>query len=122
MSKNAPRSCLLSLAGVLSLACASAGADCVYPKAPSTVPNGARATEAEMSAAAARFKQYNTDVTAYLACLQDETAAKAAGVTAGQAMQIKSMQSRKHNSAVDELQSNVARFNEQVRVFKNRKA
>lgn len=112
---------LLSLAGMLVLATA-AQAECVYPKAPSSVPNGSTATEAEMTTAAAAFKQYNADVTAYLACLQDETTAKSAGVSAGQAMQIKSMQSKKHNSAVDELESNVAKFNEQVRAFKNKKA
>lgn len=106
----------------MALACASAQADCAYPKAPSTIPNGSTASEAEMASAAAAFKQYNADVTAYLACLQDETTAKSAGVSAGQVMQIKSMQSKKHNSAVDELESSVAKFNEQVRAFKNKKA
>ncbi len=122
MSSSLLKTSLLSLAGVMALVCANAQADCVYPKAPATVPNGTTATEAEMAAAAGAFKQYNADVTAYLACLQDETAAKSAGVSTGQALQIKSMQSKKHNSAVDDLESNVARFNEQVRAFKNKKA
>lgn len=112
----------VSLAGLLALAVGSAHADCVYPKAPASVPNGSTASEAEMTTAAGLFKQYNADVTAYLACLQDETTAKSAGVSAGQVMQIKSMQSKKHNSAVDELESNIAKFNEQVRAFKSRKA
>lgn len=121
MESSVIKTSLLSLAGMLVLATA-AQADCVYPKAPATIPNGSTASEADMSAAAAAFKQYNTDVTAYLSCLQDETAAKSANVSAGQAIQIKSMQSKKHNSAVDELEANVAKFNEQVRAFKNKKA
>ena len=96
---------LVSLAGLMALAFGSAHADCVYPKAPATIPNGSTASEAEMATAAGLFKQYNADVTAYLACLQDETTSKSAGVSAGQVMQIKSMQSKKHNSAVDELET-----------------
>ena len=122
MSRTSVRAMILFVAGGLSLLCGAAHADCAYPKAPASIPDGAKASEGEMSAAASSFKQYNSDVTAYLACLQDETAAKSAGVSAAQALQIKSMQSRKHNSAVDELESNVARFNAQLRAFKSRKA
>ncbi len=122
MSSSLLKTSLVSLAGVLAFAFGSAHADCVYPKAPAAIPNGSTASEAEMTAAAGLFKQYNADVTAYLACLQDETVAKSAGVSTGQVMQIKSMQSKKHNSAVDELESNVAKFNEQVRAFKSKKA
>jgi hypothetical protein len=122
MSKIFVKATILSVAGGLSLLCSAAQADCAYPKAPVSIPDGAKASEGEMSAAAASFKQYNSDVTAYLACLQEETAAKSAGVSAAQALQIKSMQSKKHNSAVDELESNVARFNAQLRAFKTRKA
>lgn len=113
---------LISFAGIAALAFGTAQADCAYPKAPSVIPNGATASESEMSDAAAAFKQYNADVTAYLSCLEQETTSKSTGVSAGQVMQIKSMQSKKHNAAVDELESNVSKFNEQVRAFKNRKA
>lgn len=122
MSKTFLNAAIVSMVGGLSLLCATAQADCAYPKAPSSIPNGTAASEAEMTAAAATFKQYNSDVTAYLACLQDETAAKSAGASASQALQIKSMQSKKHNSAVEELESNVAKFNAQLRAFKSRKA
>jgi hypothetical protein len=122
MSKTFVKTTILAVAGGLSLLCAAAQADCVYPKAPSALPNGSTASEGEMTAAAATFKQYNSDVTAYLACLQDETAAKAAGAGASQALQIKSMQSKKHNAAVEELESNVAKFNAQLRAYKSRKA
>ncbi|MEQ1579640.1 MAG: hypothetical protein ABL964_03525 [Steroidobacteraceae bacterium] len=122
MSKTFLKATILSVAGGLSLLCAAAQADCTYPKAPSALPNGSTASEGEMTAAAAAFKQYNSDVTAYLACLQDETAAKSASAGASQAMQIKTMQSRKHNAAVEELEANVAKFNAQLRAYKSRKA
>jgi hypothetical protein len=69
------------------------------------------------------FKQYNSDVTAYLSCLDTETSDKIreAGGATSAIMQIKSMQSKKHNSAVEELQATTGKFNEQVRTFKARK-
>jgi hypothetical protein len=35
-------------------------------------------------------------------------------------MQLKSMQAKKHNAAVAELQEKAKQFNEQVRIFKSR--
>jgi hypothetical protein len=35
-------------------------------------------------------------------------------------MQLKAMQAKKHNAAVDELQEKTRKFNEQVRIFKAR--
>ena len=68
-------SMIASVAGCLTMLSLSAQADCAYPKAPGAIPNGTTASEAEMTAAAAAFKQYNVEVTAYLACLQEETTA-----------------------------------------------
>jgi hypothetical protein len=101
----------------------SLAANCTHPKAPESIPNGKTAAEAVMVTAMTEFKQYNADVTAYLACLDVDTSDKireASGATAT-IMQIKSMQSKKHNSAVDELQALATKFNEQVRAFKARK-
>lgn len=100
---------------VLSL---SAQADCVYPKAPAAIPDGKTASEAEMIGAMTAFKTYDADVKAFGACLDEETKQKAAGTA--QLMQMKTMQSKKLNAAVAELQSKAKEFNEQVRVFKAR--
>lgn len=112
---------LLGICALLGLASA-AHAECVYPKSPEAVPNGSTASEQEMVAAVGQFKQYNSDVEAYLKCLDDETAerVKEAG-SSGTILQIKAMQSKKHNSAVDELQAAAAKFNAQVRVYKSKK-
>ena len=97
--------------------------DCSFPKAPSKIPDGKTASEPEMMEAMSAFKQYNGEVTAYTTCLEKETADKVheVGASPTMALQIKALQSRKHNAAVDELQEKAKVFNEQVRIFKARK-
>jgi hypothetical protein len=96
-------------------------ADCTYPKAPDAMPDAKTATQPDMIAAMAAFKQYNAEVDAYIACLDEETAAKVkdAGGT-GAIMQIKAMQSKKKNSALDERAAKIDVFNKTVREFKSR--
>jgi len=96
----------------------SAQADCTYPKAPASIPNGATASEQEMLGAMQAFKAYDADVKSFGACLDQETKEKSAGTA--QLMQLKTMQSKKLNAAVDELQAKAKEFNEQVRAFKAR--
>jgi hypothetical protein len=96
----------------------SAHAECAFPKAPASIPDGKTASEAEMLAAMQAFKAYNDEVNAFGACLEDETKSKAAGTA--QIMQLKTMQAKKHNAAVDELQAKAKQFNEQVRIYKAR--
>jgi hypothetical protein len=93
-------------------------AECPFPKAPASVPDGKTASEADMVAAMTAFKAYNAEVNAFGACLEGETKEKAAG--SGQLMQLKTMQTKKVNAAVDELQAKAKLFNEQVRIFKSR--
>ena len=108
----------LTVALALAAGAASAQADCVYPKAPAAIPNGATATEQDMVAAMQAFKAYDAEVKAFGACLDQETKEKAAGTA--QLMQLKTMQTKKLNAAVEELQSKAKEFNEQVRVYKAR--
>jgi signal recognition particle subunit SEC65 len=96
----------------------SVQADCAFPKAPATIPDGKTATEDEMKTAMLAFKAYNDEVTAFGTCLDEETKSKGAG--SAQLMQLKTMQSKKINAAVDELQAKAKLFNEQVRAFKSR--
>jgi hypothetical protein len=96
----------------------AAQADCAFPKAPGSIPDGKTASEQEMVAAMAAFKGYNEEVNAFGACLEQETKDKAAGTA--QLMQLKTMQQKKLKAAVDELQAKAKLFNEQVRAFKAR--
>jgi hypothetical protein len=87
------------IAALALLACSfAAHADCVFPKAPATIPDGKTASEQDMVTAMAAFKAYNEEVTKFGSCLEDETKSKSAGT--GQLMQLKTMQTKKLNAAV----------------------
>lgn len=43
----------------------AAHADCAFPKAPASIPDGKSASEAEMLAAMQAFKEYNEEVNAF---------------------------------------------------------
>jgi hypothetical protein len=96
----------------------AAHAECPYPKAPTVMPDGKTASEAEMIEAMKAFKAYNEEVNSFGACLDQETKTKAAGTA--QIMQLKTLQMKKHNAAIDELQAKAKVFNEQVRIYKSR--
>lgn len=114
------------LAGLLTglLCAAAASAECNYPKAPTGLPDGATATQDEMVNGMKAIKDYNNAVTTYLSCLETEmnTRIEAAGpdAPAEQVEQIKAIHTKRHNAAVEELEANAQRFNEQVKVYKAR--
>jgi hypothetical protein len=113
------------IASLLFLCASSAAfADCSFPKAPESIPDGNTASEPEMIAAMTGFKQFNNEVTEYLSCLEKETSDKISGAGGATSMvvQIKAMQAKKHNAAVSDLKSMANKFNEQVRAFKSRKS
>jgi len=99
-------------------------ADCVYPPPPSKIPDGNTATKQEMMDAKTAVTQYNKDVNAYVACikLEHETAVTNAGdkITPEQKAEMDKIEVQKNNAAVDQLQSVAERFNEQVRVWKQK--
>jgi hypothetical protein len=99
----------LSMAVVLAAVALPAMADCTAPTAPTRVPDGKTASEREMLAAMGMMKQYDTDVGAYVKCLEFETRLSRLSSTEG---------NRRQSEAVSALTATAARFNEQVRVFK----
>ncbi len=103
---------------LLAVGSCAAHADCAYPKPPAAIPDGKTASETDMVAAMTAFKTYDAEVKSFGACLEQETKDKAAGTA--QLMQLKTMQTKKLNAAVEELQSKAKDFNEQVRIFKAR--
>ena len=119
MKVSAPLGIAIASLGIaLASFSLAARADCPYPKAPGLMPDGKSASETEMLEAMKAFKAYNDEVTAFGTCLDQETKSKAAGTA--QLMQLKTLQMKKHNAAVDELQSKAKQFNEQVRIYKSR--
>ena len=104
---------------------AHAQASCTYPRSPEATPDGNTATKEQMVAAAQDFKRYNGEMNSYLDCLKLEMDAAAPKdpkkPTAAEKMQ-SDMLVQKNNAAVDELQSVVGRFNEQLKIYKAKSA
>ncbi len=96
-----------------------AQATCIYPRAPAKVPDGSTATRDEMVAAQNAVKQFNEDINAYNACLDLEvlTAEKSGAYDENRLTEMRAMQAKRNNAAVDEVTDVAGRFNEQLRIF-----
>jgi len=79
-----------------------------------TVPDGAKATKEELLAAQGNVKTYMAAVEAYLACINEEMSA--AGEDAPE--EFKALMTTRYNSAVTEMETVAAKFNEQVRAYR----
>jgi hypothetical protein len=108
----------LGTAAAALLLALTAQAECTFPRAPDAMPDGKTASEVEMAEATKAFKAYNEKVTAFGTCLDEETKVKSASSV--QLVQLKTLQKKKHNAAVGELQTAAKQFYEQVRIFKGR--
>jgi hypothetical protein len=103
---------------------ATAGAACMYPQAPQSLPNGATATKEEMLTAQGGVKDYVKAVQeTYLACLDQEKASAVAALDsadpeyAQKKTALEAITAKKHNSALDELEAFVARWNAEKKAF-----
>lgn len=112
----------LTLAILALLAAGYAHATCIYPRAPERVPDGNTATYDEMVAAQKAVQQFNEDITAYNSCLDLEMSAlvQSGSYDENRLNELRAMQAKKNNAAVDEVQSVADQFNEQLRIFKAR--
>ena len=120
MKRHTP---LLALPLLLALG-AAAQADCVYPQAPQSLPNGGKATKDEMLAAQGEVKQYSKAVQeTYLACLETEKNASIAALDnmdpeyTQKKAAIESMHAKKHNAALDELTALADRWSQELKAF-----
>ena len=117
---------LLALAFTAALLAGTAYADCSYPAAPANLPDGRTATLEEMVAGQKTVKEYDAAIKAYVDCidkeLDDAIAAKGDALKPAQKTEMQKMEAQKHNAAIDQLQSVADRFNEQVKVYKQRTA
>jgi flagellin-specific chaperone FliS len=112
--------CTIALLALL--AAGSAQAACIYPRAPERIPDGRTADYDEMLAAQKAVKQFNDDINSFNACLDMEmTAYEKSGLyDENRLAELRLMQAKKNNAAVDEVQALADRFNEQLRIFKAR--
>ncbi len=104
------------------LAAGSAQAACIYPRAPDRIPDGRTATYEEMVAAQKAVQQFNDDINAFNACLDMEMSSyeKSGQFDENRLADLRAMQAKKNNAAVDEVQALADQFNEQLRIFKAR--
>lgn len=100
------------MAALLGIALAPLHAHaCSPPHAPIKFPNGTTATQEEMVASMHTLQRYRVDVENFVKCLEFE---------AGQNRMPREQQAIQHNTALETLRIVAERFNEQVRIFKER--
>lgn len=121
---------IVTLSILATLAGGRAYADCVYPQAPTNIPEGSTSTLQQMLAGESAVKAYNADIKAYTDCLKlehDEALSKAdpSKMTPAQKKayttrkaELDNILIQKNDAAVDEATAVTNRFNEQVRIFK----
>jgi hypothetical protein len=109
---------------LLALSAAAQAATCVYPQAPQALPNGAKATKEEMLAAQGLVKEYAKNVQeVYLVCLDKDKDEQIAALDpadpdlAAKKASIETIHAKKYNSALDELQALVDRWNAEKKAF-----
>lgn len=109
---------------LLALSAAAQAASCVYPQAPQSLPNGAKATKDEMLAAQAVVKEYAKNVQeVYLVCLDKDQEEQLAALDpadpelAAKKASVEAIHAKKHNAALDELQALVDRWNTEKKAF-----
>jgi hypothetical protein len=115
---------LFATATLVALLLAPAYAGCLYPQAPTNIPDGSVATLAQMLAGEKAVKQYNTKMVSYLHCLQkqqDKEIARAAlKLTKKQIAAMRSMDRKRHNAAVRQLMTVANEFNTEVEIYKKK--
>jgi hypothetical protein len=110
---------------MLLLTAAVANADCVYPQAPQSLPNGTKAAKEDMLAAQAQVKEYSAAVQeTYLPCLDKEKTDYLAALDSmdpeytAKKTAIEAVHAKKHNAALDELQAIAGRWSEELKAYK----
>ena len=104
------------LATILIAFSANSFADCNYPKKNFDVPSGKKASEAEMVETMGKVKQFQTNLTIYRTCLDDELAKISPELETYE--DIQKMNAQKYNASVEDEQTLAEEWGEAVRAFK----
>jgi hypothetical protein len=117
--------CVVAL-GAASVA-STTFAECAYPKAPTSYPDGRTATLEQMIAGQKTVKQFNADMDVYLKCVDEENPPPAEGanltdadkkaIAAREVLRVK-----KHNAAVEAEEKVAEQFNTQLKIYKQAQA
>lgn len=96
---------------------------CDYPDR-IKIPNGSTATKDEMVAGQRSVKKFMADMETYLTCIDEEDEQVRPDIEEPDLIveaQRDEMLVKKHNAAVDDMETVAANFNEEVRAYKARK-
>jgi hypothetical protein len=108
----------------LSLAGNAAVAACSYPKSSIKIPDGRNATLDQMKSAQTEVKAFDKSIADYSTCVEAETnntiATASQPLSEERQAEMKRMMAQKINAAVKEAEELAARFNEQVKVYKEK--
>lgn len=108
---------LLITVSLMAISAVAFGA-CDYPRR-IDIPNGAEASKDEMIAGQRAIKTYMDAMNTYLDCIEAETeAAKSPDESPEITAERKALLSKRHNAAIDEMETVAAEFNAQVRAYK----
>jgi hypothetical protein len=107
------RSIRILLAGLAAVSVSPVYAECSYPREVS-IPDGATASNDDMVKGQTLVKQYMAEMEGYLDCLDQEEAT----IPEKQTPEAKQLHLQRHNAAVDAMEAMAAKFNEQIRAYK----
>ena len=100
-----------------------AAANCVYPRAPESLPDGNTATMEEMVAGQKAVRAYVAEMETFLKCLEGSVPPLADPATATDEQKkeharLDTIRAQRHNAAVGEMEALAERFNVQLRAFR----
>ena len=93
-------------------------AECNYPRKNFDIPTGKNTTEAEMIETMGKVKQFQSDLTVYRTCLDDELAKVSPDLESYE--EIQRMNAQKYNASVEDEQKMAEEWGEAVRAFKSK--
>lgn len=114
-----------ALAVIAALSVSPVYAACTEPGPAPNIPDGTTAAAKDILAAQKSLENFDQMTTTYLDCIKkDHDAALAAnpGITTVQADKMDQAESKKHNAAVQVLNSTISKFNASVAAYKAKNA
>ena len=114
----------LPFMAVILLGAVAAEASCVAPEPPRTLPDGSTATYEDMLDAHRTVRAFDDDVRRFTLCLELELKDLVADERLEEDMKndLRELYVRRNDAAIDEAEYVVERFNEQLRIFRERDA
>jgi hypothetical protein len=109
----------LFIAGLAVIAAPGLQAECTYPEEV-LIPDGAASTYEEMRDSQTYVKEYMAEMETYLECLEQQDSVLANELTDERELndEGKLLHLQQRREAIDTMESVAAKFNEQVRVYK----